>query len=238
MPDRDRIPALPPMPWGKRLFDLGLSLLLLAVLWPVILVVAGVLLVAEGRPVLYVGERMAAPGRPFRLLKFRTMAVGADRQGGVTGGDKAHRMSRLHRVLRRTRLDELPQLWNVLRGDMSLVGPRPPDRRYVEMYPELYAAVLRCRPGVTGLATLVFHEREERLLAACRTAAETEATYRRACIPRKARLDLIYQGRQGFLLDLWLVGRTALRPFRGAAIRLPAWSRPVRAIEAPGVPAE
>ncbi|WP_371416290.1 sugar transferase [Rubellimicrobium sp. CFH 75288] len=202
------------MPWGKRAFDLSVSLVLLLLLWPVMLLVALVLLVAEGRPILYMSERMAAPGRPFRLIKFRTMAVGADAVGGVTGGDKAAAMSRLHRFLRRTRADELPQLWNVLRGEMSLVGPRPPLRRYVEAYPELYGRVLQARPGITGLATLVFHEEEERLLAACRTPDETEAVYRRLCIPRKARLDLLYQRRWSLWLDLCLVARTALRPFR------------------------
>ena len=199
---------------GKRLLDLAVALLLLLLLWPVILLVALLLLWREGRPVLYVSERMRTPSQGFRLLKFRTMRVGADRAGGVTGGDKAGAMSSLHRLLRRTRADELPQLWNVLRGDLSLVGPRPPLRRYVEAFPDLYAAVLRSRPGITGLATLRFHAREERILAACRTPEETEAAYRRACVPRKARLDLTYQRNRTLCWDLVLVLETALRPFR------------------------
>ena len=105
------------------------------------------------------------------------------------------------RFLRRSRLDEVPQLWNVLKGDMSFVGPRPPLRLYVERFPELYAKVLQSRPGVTGLATLVFHRHEEKLLAACRSAAETDAVYARRCVPRKARIDLIYQN----MLSEWLV---------------------------------
>lgn len=215
-----RAPLAPPMPAAKRAFDIMVSLALGVLLAPLILLVALALLLAEGRPVFYVSERMKAPGLPFRLVKFRTMAVGADRDGGVTGGDKAEAiLSPLHRLLRRTRIDELPQLWNVLCGDMSLVGPRPPLRRYVEAYPQLYARVLRARPGVTGLATLLYHEREERLLAACRTPEETEATYRRVCIPRKARLDLLYQRRWSLWLDLCLVARTSLRPFRGVRAR-------------------
>lgn len=214
-PEGETVPLAPPMPAAKRAFDIGVSLLLLALLWPLMLAVALLLLLVEGRPVLYVSERMKAPGLPFRLVKFRTMAVGADRDGGVTGGDKAEAiLSPLHRILRRTRIDELPQLWNVLRGDMSLVGPRPPLRRYVEAYPAIYDRVLRSRPGVTGLATLLYHEEEERLLAACRTAEETEATYCRVCIPHKARLDLLYQRRWSLRLDLWLVACTALRPIR------------------------
>jgi lipopolysaccharide/colanic/teichoic acid biosynthesis glycosyltransferase len=199
---------------GKRLLDLGLASLLLVLLSPVILFGAALLWAREGRPILYRSERMRAPDEPFRLLKFRTMHLGADRAGGVTGGDKSALSSPLHRLIRRTRADELPQLWNVLRGDMSLVGPRPPLRRYVEAYPDLYAEVLRSRPGMTGLASLRVAAREERLLAACRTPEETEATYRRACIPLKARLDLLYQRNRTLLWDLALLAETAARPFR------------------------
>ncbi len=205
------------MTWDKRLLDVLLSALLLLTLWPVMLAVALLLLWREGRPVLYVSERMRTPTRAFRLHKFRTMRPGADRVGGVTGGDKAGEQSRLHRFLRRSRADELPQLWDVLRGELSLVGPRPPLRRYVEAFPQIYAEVLRSRPGVTGLATLRFHAREERILAACRTPEATEAAYRRLCVPRKARIDLIYQRRRTLCLDLCLIGETALRPFRRGA---------------------
>ncbi len=201
------------MPLSKRIFDVTIALLLLALLMPVLLVLAGVLLIAEGRPIFYVGERMASPARSFKQIKFRTMRVGTDKVGGVTGGDKARAISPLHRFLRRSRADELPQLINVLKGDMSLVGPRPPLRSYVEAYPEIYNRVLQSRPGVTGLATLRFHQHEERLLAVCLTHKETEAVYRRRCIPRKARLDLIYQARRTIWLDILLVAQTARKPF-------------------------
>ncbi len=117
-------------------------------------------------------------------------------------------------MLRRTRLDELPQLWNILRGDMSFVGPRPPLRMYVERFPGLYAQVLRSRPGVTGLATLVFHRREAELLRGCRSAEETDTVYVRRCVPVKARLDLIYQRRRNVCFDLAILGRTILRMMR------------------------
>ena len=198
----------------KRLLDLTLTLLLVVLLAPVLVVLLAVLAVTEGRPFFYVSERMRAPGRPFGLIKLRTMPVGADRVGGVTGGDKQRSLSRMHRLLRRSRADEIPQLWNVFRGDMSLVGPRPPLRRYVEDYSELYAAVLQSRPGITGLASLVYHGHEERLLAACATPAETDAVYRRRCIPAKSRLDLIYARHRTLCWDLALIGRTALKPFR------------------------
>ena len=114
-------------------------------------------------------------------------------------------------VLRRYRLDELPQLWNILRGDISFVGPRPPLRHYVEKFPELYAEVLTSRPGITGMATLAFHRREEQLLAPCRTADETEEVYCRRCVPRKARLDLIYAQRRTLCSDVKLMFATVFR---------------------------
>ena len=200
---------------SKRAFDLAVSLVLAALLWPVLLLLVALLLVTEGRPVFYIAERMKTPEQSFGLVKLRTMRTappGTD--AGVTGGDKSTRMSRLHRILRRTRADEIPQLWNVICGDMSLVGPRPPLRLYVEAFPALYARVLQSRPGITGLASLRYHATEERLLAACRTPAETDAVYRRRCVPRKAALDLIYQRRRTLCWDLLLVLETAARPFR------------------------
>jgi len=203
------------MTWGQRLLDLLVATLLTAFLWPVGVVVTITLLLAEGRPLFYFSERMKTPTQAFTLVKFRTMRPASDvANTGVTGGDKSDRLSPVHRFLRRTRADELPQIWNVFRGDISLVGPRPPLRIYVEDYPEIYGRVLQSRPGVTGLASLVFHDHEEQLLAACSTAQETDATYRRRCIPRKARLDLIYQRNRTRCSDLALIGKTAAKPFR------------------------
>ncbi|HEX9857108.1 MAG TPA: sugar transferase [Paracoccaceae bacterium] len=200
------------MTLSKRLFDLALALLLAALLALPFLLLLLVLALTEGRPLFYVAERMKAPGRPFALWKLRTMRL-ARADSGVSGGDKAGRITRTGRFLRRTRLDEIPQLWNVLRGDMSFVGPRPPLRAYVERFPDLYAQVLQSRPGITGLATLEFHAHEEWLLASCRDAAETDALYARRCVPRKARLDLIYQRNRSLCFDLALLGRTAGRIF-------------------------
>ncbi|MFP1643921.1 sugar transferase [Pontitalea aquivivens] len=198
---------------GKRAFDLVFALLLLPVLAPVIAAVGLWILLADGRPVFYLAERMKAPGEPFLLWKFRTMTtVAAD--AGVSGGDKSARVTRTGRLLRRYRLDELPQIWNILKGDMSFVGPRPPLRQYVERFPMLYAQVLQSRPGVTGLASLVYHRHEERILAACATAQETDAAYCRRCVPAKARLDLIYQKHRSICFDLVLIGRTVARVLR------------------------
>jgi len=144
---------------GKRVFDVLLALVLAVVLAPVALVVAALILLREGRPVFYVSERMKTAQDPFFLWKFRTVS-GAAGDGDVSGGHKACHVTPLGRVLRKTRMDELPQLWNVLRGDLSFVGPRPPLRSVVERFPEVYAQVLRSRPGITGLATLYFHRHE------------------------------------------------------------------------------
>jgi lipopolysaccharide/colanic/teichoic acid biosynthesis glycosyltransferase len=198
---------------ARRIADLLLGGLLAALLALPFGLLLLVLLWREGRPLFHLSERMRTPEVPFRLIKLRSMRPDPQDRG-VSGGDKAARITPTGRFLRAYRLDEIPQLWNVLAGDMSLVGPRPPLRAYVEAFPDLYDRVLRDRPGITGLATLHFHAAEDRILSACRTAEETEAAYRRRCIPRKARLDLIYQGRRTTCSDLLLLARTAGRLLR------------------------
>lgn len=201
------------MTLGKRLFDIGFALLLGVVLIVPILILSAWILLRDGRPVLYLSERMKTPETGFQLWKFRTMHV-VQSDSGVSGGDKAARITPMGARLRRYRLDELPQLWNILRGDISFVGPRPPLRHYVETCPDLYARVLRNRPGVTGLATIVFHKTEEELLAPCASAAETEAVYLRRCVPVKAKLDLIYARNQSVCYDIALIYETLRRVFK------------------------
>lgn len=198
------------MSWTKRLFDLCFALLIL----PLIALIGAVVLLAlaltQGRPFFYAAERMKTPTQAFRLWKFRTMTVVAA-DAGVSGADKAARITPVGRVLRRFRLDELPQLWNILRGDISFVGPRPPLREYVERFPKVYAEVLKSRPGVTGLASIHYHRHEEWLLARSHSAAETDRIYCTLCIPAKARLDLIYARHASVCFDLRLIGRTIAR---------------------------
>ena len=197
----------------KRLVDLILATVLTLLIAAPFAILVLYLLWKEGRPVFYVAERMRAPGRPFDLWKLRTMTV-VQAEVGVSGGNKTGRITPTGRFLRRTRLDEVPQLYNVLKGDMSFVGPRPPLRPYVERFPEIYAKVLQSRPGITGLATLVYHRHEEKLLAQCQTAAETDAVYARRCVPRKAHLDLIYQRRRTFWMDFRLMALTLARALK------------------------
>lgn len=198
------------MTLSKRLFDILFALAILPIVLPVGLIVAAALLLTQGRPLFYAAERMKTPTRGFRLWKFRTMTTVA-RDSGVSGAHKAARITPAGRVLRRFRLDEVPQLWNILAGDISFVGPRPPLRQYVERFPEIYGPVLRSRPGVTGLASIHYHRHEEWLLARCRTAAETDRVYCARCVPAKARLDLIYAKNASVCFDIVLIFRTITR---------------------------
>ncbi len=189
------------------------SQLAAAALLPIISAMLGVLYVIaillQGRPFLYTSERMRDANTPFRLYKIRTMKPVEGAREMALGGDQHDRVTALGRVLRRSRLDELPQIFNVLRGDIGFIGPRPPLRRHVEACPEQYRKVLsNLRPGITGLSTVMVHRREERLLSRCRTAAETEAVYLTHCLPVKLRLDLLYSERRGFLLDMLILWRT------------------------------
>jgi len=201
------------MTWRKRLFDLFFASLLVVVLGPVLLLMMIWLLLKEGRPLFYVAERMKGVDEPFALWKLRTMTV-VDSDTGVSGGDKSARITRTGAWLRSKRLDEFPQLWNILKGDLSFVGPRPPLRQYVDAHPEIYAQVLKSRPGVTGLASITYHRHEAALLARCESAQETDAVYSRLCVPMKARLDLIYQRNQSMCYDFDLVFQTIGNLFR------------------------
>ncbi len=198
------------MSLSKRITDLVMAVTLVLFLGPVLLCIALFILLREGRPVFYLSERMKTPDQAFILWKFRTMTTVAG-DSGVSGGNKTARITPTGRFLRKTRLDELPQLVNILRGDISFVGPRPPLRHYVEKHPDLYARVLRYRPGVTGLATLRYHRTEERLLGTCRTADETDQVYSRRCVPAKARLDMIWAANQSLCFDVKLMLETVMR---------------------------
>ncbi len=192
------------------------SQLAAALLLPVILPILGVLYVvvvlAQGRPFLFTSERMRDPETTFRLYKIRTMRPDASRGEGVMGGPNRLRVTPVGRFLRRVRLDELPQIFNVLKGDIGFIGPRPPLRDHVMACPRRYRRVLASvRPGITGLSTVMVHRREERLLSRCRTAEEAEAVYRAHCLPLKLRLDQLYAEKGGLALDLLILWRTFAR---------------------------
>ena len=199
---------------AKRLADILLALVLSGPALVLVALLSVVAVLAHGRPILYIAERMRDPVRTFRLVKLRTMESCPSGEQRVLGGDQRSRVTPYGRWLRRTRLDELPQLWNVLLGDMSLVGPRPPLRAMVEAAPEGYADVLRHRPGITGLATVIVCGREERLLSGCRSALETDEVYRRRCLPLKLRIDRLYTRKAGLRLDAYVLYLTLARIVR------------------------
>lgn len=186
-------------------------------LFPLVIVVLAILFVVvvplQGRPFFFASERMRKKDQAFFLFKIRTMyPVSAASGQSALGGDQQWRVTPVGAVLRRTRLDELPQIFNVLRGDIRFIGPRPPLRKYVDLHPKVYGPLLASTPpGITGLATVFLHRREERLLAQCRTDAETETVYQRRCIPLKTRLDLIYRDRKSVRLNILILYLTLSR---------------------------
>ena len=196
-------------PTLKRIFDLAVSAVGLVVTSPIVLAAALAVKLESPGPAFYAGTRVGRGGRPFRILKLRTMQA---RPGGpsVTAGDDP-RITRVGRVLRRSKLDELPQLLNVLRGEMSLVGPRPEDPRYVAHYTPEQREVLGVRPGMTGPTVLAFIDEEELL-----RGGDAESVYLAEVMPGKLAIDLKYVRHASFGGDLMILGRTALAVLRRA----------------------
>ena len=146
----------------KRIFDFVFGVLLLTLLLPVFAIISLLILYYDRCPIFYSSERMRGLDQSFKLWKFRTMTPDCN-DDGASGGHKYGRITKVGLVLRKFRLDELPQLVNIIFGDMSFVGARPPLRKYVEQFPNVYLKVLTSKPGVTGLASLYFHKREDYL---------------------------------------------------------------------------
>ena len=192
---------------AKRAFDLWTAAMITPFVVPMVLVISLVILIRDGRPILYGGERMKTPTQGFALWKFRTMRVDPG-DSGVSGGDKVDRITPTGRWLRRRRLDELPQLWNLWRGDVSVVAAPLKKKLYVERFPAIYGEVLKSRPGLTGLASIYYSRHEQRMLARTASAEETAAVYARNCVPRKAHIDLMYQRNWSFCFDLNVVRKT------------------------------
>lgn len=166
----------------------------------------------QGRPFFFSAERMRGPKLGFQQLKIRTMQpVDQIADQSALGGDLSHRITPIGAFLRKTRLDELPQIFNVLRGEMVFIGPRPPLRRYFESCPEYALSLTDTLPGITGLATVLLHAREERILFECNNAAETDKAYRAYCIPLKIRLDKMYHQKKSMRLKLFILWRTVSR---------------------------
>ncbi len=194
----------------KRLFDLVASLGALLVLFPLLLLIALAVMLGSPGGAFFRQARVGLHGREFRLLKFRTMRPGSEAAGQLTVGGRDPRITGVGYFLRRTKLDELPQLWNILVGEMSIVGPRPEVPRYVALYSEAQRQVLTVRPGLTSLASIAYIDENEVL----GRAAEPERAYIEEVMPAKLALDLRYVRERGLLLDLRIMLATALRLLR------------------------
>jgi len=197
----------------KRVVDVAVSVLALVLLWPLGLLIGAAVTLGDGGPAFFRQERVGRGGRTFRMWKFRTMIVGAERSGRhLTVGDDP-RVTRVGAVLRRTKLDELPQLLNVLRGEMSLVGPRPEVPRYVAFYTAEERAVLRLTPGITDPASLRYRDESQELAA----SADPERTYIEHIVPEKIRLNLAYAAHATWLSDLGVIWATLRALARGSS---------------------
>lgn len=188
----------------KRSLDICLSLALLALTAPLFAVIALLIRKESPGPVFYQGLRVGKDGRPFRMLKFRTMVVNADKIGGPSTPDDDPRITRTGRWLRKHKLDELPQLINVLKGDMSFVGPRPEVPQYVELFTEEERAILTMRPGITDWASL-WNCDEGAVLAG---SPDPEKTYLEKIRPHKVRLQLEYVRKASLCTDILIALRT------------------------------
>ena len=188
----------------KRAMDFAAALLGLILLSPLLIVVAVLVFVQDWRSPFYIAPRVGRGGQLFRMRKFRTMVVGADRSGVTSTSSNDARITPLGQFLRRSKLDELPQLWNVLLGDLSLVGPRPNVPTGVAVYTDVERRLLSVRPGITDLASIVFADEGEILAG----HADPDRAYDELIRPWKSRLGLFYVERRTLLLDIRLVGLT------------------------------
>lgn len=193
----------------KRFFDFSASLIGIILLSPFFLILSLLVLTSRGG-VFFAQTRVGKGNRDFRLYKFRTMRPNSESKGQITVGGRDPRITRVGYFLRKFKLDELPQLINILKGDMSIVGPRPEVRRYVDLYNEEQLNVLTVRPGLTDFASIEYMD-ENVLLG---QSNNPDKTYVEEIMPAKLELNLKYIREQSFGLDIKLIFRTIGKLFR------------------------
>jgi lipopolysaccharide/colanic/teichoic acid biosynthesis glycosyltransferase len=192
---------------AKRFVDVLLSALILLLSTPLMAIVATAIYIETGTPILFRQQRMGRYFKPFTIVKFRSMKV---RMGGPSVTVHADaRITRVGRILRKAKIDEIPQFWNVLRGEMSIVGPRPEILIYVEAFKDRFATVLRLRPGITDLASLAFRHEEEILAA----SPDPLRHYVETILPKKLDLAEEYAREQSLCGDLMIILRTVFALF-------------------------
>ncbi len=190
----------------KRLLDIALSVFGLLAALPLFILIAAAMAIRDPGPLFYRQSRVGRHKRPFQMIKFRTMVVDADKHGPHVTAKHDPRITPVGAFLRRSKLDELPELWNVLIGDMSLVGPRPEVPRYVAKYKLEWDEVFDARPGITDLATLQFRDEESVLEG----ISEREAAYLDVILPIKIEMALWYVRNQTVLMDMRILIDTVL----------------------------
>jgi lipopolysaccharide/colanic/teichoic acid biosynthesis glycosyltransferase len=193
----------------KRTFDIVVSFLGLVVLSPLLLLVALAIKLDSPGPILFRQERIGRQFHPFFIFKFRTMVHDPSGRGRLITASDDPRITRAGRLLRKTKIDELPQLINVLKGEMSLVGPRPEVRQYVELFQQDYEEILKMRPGITDLASLKYRDEA----AVLGQSENPEEEYLRHILPDKVRLAKEYLKRSSFFFDMVLILRTLPKLF-------------------------
>lgn len=207
-------------PSAKRIIDFTLALAGLTILSPILIVVALLIKLDTAGPILYQGNRVGLHGKPFKMMKFRTMVVGADKLGGSSTPNDDPRITRVGKFLRRYKLDELPQLLNVLRGEMSFVGPRPQVQWAVDLYTEEERRVLTVRPGLTDYASLKFADEGEIL----KGSTNPDKDYMEKIHPEKMRLGLEYIEKQSLWTDLHIILQTIRTLICGIVTRCEKWT--------------
>ncbi len=191
----------------KRLFDIFASLIGMIILLPFFVIICLMMILSCGFPIFYFQTRVGKNNRDFRLFKFRTMNKDSDKKGLLTVGGRDPRVTKIGYYLRKYKIDELPQLGNVFIGDMSLVGPRPEVRKYVDLYTKEQMNVLSVKPGITDFASLEYiHEND--LLA---KSSNPEQTYIKEIMPAKLFLNAKYIEQQSLLVDFKIILNTILR---------------------------
>ena len=194
----------------KRTLDIVVSATALLLLLPLLLILGAAVAVSSPGGAFFRQVRVGKGGKEFRLLKFRTMRPGSEAQGQITVGGKDPRITGIGYFLRKSKMDELPQLINVVLGDMSIVGPRPEVPKYVALYTKEQREVLSVRPGITSAASIAYMDENEIL----GKSTDPDRTYIEEVMPAKLALDLEYVQRRSFVRDLSIIGRTAIGLFR------------------------
>jgi len=201
----------------KRLGDLILSALGLVVAGPVIIIFMYLVWLHDKKSPLYIGYRVGKDGIPFKMIKLRSMTIDADKSGVDSTSDNDCRITAVGKIIRKYKLDELTQLYNVIVGEMSFVGPRPNVNREVEIYTEVEKRLLTVKPGITDFASIVFAD-EGKIL---KGSSDPDLLYNQLIRPWKSRLGLIYVDNSGFLVDLIIICATAVSLFnRKIALRV------------------